>query len=146
MVTWTREELKDKAKTVLSQNYLYLFLATFVVVYIIPIFIIFYNVGGLFYHLFSAINLSALNFNSLYKVINLGLFGSSFAISCIIVIFLLYPIQVGLRRYIVNTIKGQRNISDFWYVFQNNLFSVILVGFLTSLYIFYFLYYFLFRE
>ena len=138
MTMWTREELKDKAKKVLSQNYLYIFGATCVALYIIPIFFIFYNVVSLFYNFLFSLNFSNLNFNSLCKGVNLGLFGAGFAINYTILIFLFYPIQVGLRRYIVNTIRGEHNISDFWYVFKNNLFSLILVGFLSSLYIFLF--------
>lgn len=138
MAVWTREEIKDKAKKVLSNNYLSLFGATCVVIYIIPFLFMGYNIVRGFYNLLYNVNFNVLNFNGFIRGINLGLFGVGFAVSSIIISFLFYPIYVGLQRYIVNTIRGERNISDLWYVFQNNIFSVILVGFLSCLYIFLF--------
>ena len=74
------------------------------------------------------------NYWSIFVVILLSAAASSLSIP-FGVILLAYPIEVGMKKYILNSINDRHEFEDLWYAFKFNYLNTLLVQFLRYLFI-----------
>jgi len=128
---WTRAELKDRAKDVLRGRYWKSFLVSLVIVLISEgSAVTFRKDGESAYNYFN-------NINPAFVISVLGISVTVFAISIIVALFLFNPLEVGGRRYYVQSAQYFDNRRCFRFAFdENNYISIVGAMALKSLYLF----------
>lgn len=135
---WSRKDLKTKAKLLVKVNYWWMVLISLILLF----------VGGSGSGSSSSSSAASRSKNSSYvnnlSDFEVALILSALAAMLLIVLFvlviafllkafLLNPLLVGCRRYILNMREGKRNFNDVVFVFSNSYMNVVKIMFLRDL-------------
>lgn len=123
-----RKELKTKAKAVLSRSYIMIFLACLAVTLI--------SGGGVGTNINKLRSLNPESMSNVRILLISGIVGLLCVIAVLFTIFIVSPLIVGLKKFMLNTSKGQTNLEDLLFAFKNNYANVTLTMFMKNLYIF----------
>lgn len=124
---FNRKELKQRAKTVLSRSYMNVFLACLAVSLV--------SGGGTGFNLQRLQNYDASSVSNVKMLLISGIIGLLLIIALLFFILLVSPLFVGLKKFMLNTSKGQSNLEDLLFPFKNNYKNITITMFLKNLYV-----------
>lgn len=123
---WTRKELKDRAKNVLSSTYWMSFVACLIVSII----------GGVIGAVTSGgTTMQQIALGDVSATTGLAIFGFSI-LSLIFTFFLLYPLSVNLQKFFLNASAGNTSLSALVFTFKTNYLNVVKTEFKKYIFIF----------
>ena len=125
---FNRKELKTKAKLVLSRSFFMSFLACLAVSLV--------SGGGIGADLRKLQNINPETMGNVKMLLVSGIVGLLGIIGILFFILLVSPLFVGLKKFMLNTAKGQCNIEDLLFPFKNNYKNITFTMFMKNLYIF----------
>lgn len=122
-----RKELKTQAKAVLSRSYFMIFLACLATTLVS---------GGTGMNFQKLRSIDPATMSDVKMLLISGIVGVLAIIGILFTIFLVAPLSVGLKKFMLNTTKGHSNLEDLLYAFKNNYKNITLTMFMKNLYIF----------
>jgi len=123
-----RRELKSKAKIVLQRTYPNVFLACLIVSLL--------SGSGIGLNTTQLQNLNFTEMSNIRIVVICMIMGLLVLVGILFSIFLLSPLLVGFRRFLLNAAKGGGSLNDLLFPFKNNYKNITLTLFMKNLYIF----------
>lgn len=123
-----RKELKQRAKAVMSRSYFMMFIAC------LAVSVVSGGGGGINFQRVNSLDASQMS--NVRMLLVSGIVGLLLIIGILFSIFLVSPLAVGLKKFMLNTAKGRCNLEDLLFPFKNNYKNILLTQFMKNLYVF----------
>ena len=123
-----RKELKQRAKAVMSRSYFMMFIAC------LAVSVVSGGGGGINFQNVKSLDMSPMS--NVRMLLLSGIVGLLLIIGILFSIFLVSPLAVGLKKFMLNTAKGRCNLEDLLFPFKNNYKNILLTQFMKNLYVF----------